>query len=225
VTDFSPGEHRFCIEGPSGQLDVMTMLPRGQLDEAVAGVVTVICHPHSLMGGTMNNKVVHTIARCRRDRGHRVVRFNFRGVEKSEGEYAEGIGESDDLLAVMAWVKSIRPNDEIRLSGFSFGAYVAARTLDVSITLGFKVGSLLLVAPAVENYNFDAFLGFCVPLSVIMGQEDEVVAPVAVDQWFDRVVSEKAMLKMPGAGHFFHGQLSELKQYVERLSGSPSIEG
>jgi len=218
MADFLPGENRFCIEGPSGQLDVMTTLPRNQLDEADPGLVTIVCHPHSLMGGTMNNKVVHTIARCRRDMGHRVVRFNFRGVGKSEGEYADGVGESDDLLAVMAWVKSIRPKDEIRLAGFSFGAYVVARTLEHAIAIGFKVGSLLLVAPAVENYDFDNYRGFSVPLSVVMGQEDEVVAPAAVDQWFDCVVSDKIMLRMPGAGHFFHGQLTDLKQYVERLS-------
>ena len=88
--------------------------------------VAIVCHPHSLMGGSMNNKVVHTVARTHRDRGHPVVRFNFRGVGESEGEYDAGIGEGDDLLAVMAWIKHCFPAAQIWLAGFSFGSFVAA---------------------------------------------------------------------------------------------------
>src|SRR3990167_3653863 len=85
----------------------------------------IICHPHSLMGGTMNNKVVTTLARAFSDLGHHTVRFNFRGVGESKGVYDAGIGETKDVLAIWDWIKARRPQDKIWLAGFSFGAFVS----------------------------------------------------------------------------------------------------
>ncbi len=216
--EFPEGESRFFIDGECGQLQVSTMAPSNAPGVGEPGIVVVVCHPHPLMGGTMNNKVVHTIARCHRDLGHRVVRFNFRGVEKSEGEYAEGIGEADDLMAVLGWLKSVRPGDRIILAGFSFGSYVATRVLQLALKDGFSVVSLLLVAPAVVNYDFENFTAFDVPLGVIVGDSDEVVDPSSIYQWFDSVTTEKQKVVLEGAGHFFHGQLTELKGLVAQLS-------
>ena len=216
--EFPEGESRFFIDGACGQLQASTMAPLNAPGADESGVVVVVCHPHPLMGGTMNNKVVHTIARCHRDMGHRVVRFNFRGVEKSEGEYAEGIGEVDDLMAVLDWLKSVRPDDRIVLAGFSFGSYVATRALQLALNKGFPVLSLLLVAPAVVNYDFENFTAFDVPLGVIVGDSDEVVDPSSIYRWFDSVTTKKQKIVLKGAGHFFHGQLTELKGLVERLA-------
>ncbi len=218
MVEFPEGESRFFIDGVCGQLQASTMTPSNAPRDGKPGVVAVVCHPHPLMGGTMNNKVVHTIARCHRDLGHRVIRFNFRGVEKSEGEYAEGIGEADDLMAVLSWLKSVRPADRIVLAGFSFGSYVAARTLQLALKDGYPVVSLLLVAPAVVNYDFENFIAFDVPLGVIWGDSDEVVDPSSICQWFDSVTTEKQKVVLQGAGHFFHGQLTELKGLVGRLA-------
>ncbi|MBV1920623.1 MAG: alpha/beta hydrolase [Pseudomonadales bacterium] len=218
MLEFPEGEGRFFINGVCGPLQTSTMAPSNAPGVGEPGVVAVVCHPHPLMGGTMNNKVVHTIARCHRDLGHRVVRFNFRGVEKSEGTYAEGIGEVDDLMAVLHWLTSVRPRDSIVLAGFSFGSYVASRALQLSLRGGIPVVSLLLVAPAVVNYDFENFTAFGVPLRVIVGDSDEVVDPASIYRWFDSVTTEKKKVVLEGAGHFFHGQLTELKGLVEQLA-------
>ncbi len=214
MNPFPAEEQRITLHGPAGILQAIAASPKNA--ENGPGIVTIVCHPHSLMGGTMDNKVVHTVARARRDCGHRTVRFNFRGVAGSEGEFAHGIGESDDLLAVIDWVRQVRPQDRIWLAGFSFGAYVAARTCARAVERGDPVDQLLLIAPAVVNYDFDNLLQFPVPLQLVYGDADEVVDPQAIANWFGQVRSPKTVLCLPAAGHFFHGRLTELKEWVQQ---------
>lgn len=209
---FPQGETPVFIPGPQGNLQAITTCPESAANHR--GNVTIVCHPHSLMGGTMNNKVVHTVARARRDLGHRVVRFNFRGVEKSEGEYAEGIGEQDDLLAVIDWVRQERPDDRICLAGFSFGAFVSASACGRAVERGDPIEDLLLIAPAVVNYDFDQITLFPCPLTLIYGDADEVVDSNAIQAWFDRVRTPKTVHCLSEAGHFFHGRLVEVKQLL-----------
>jgi hypothetical protein len=171
------------------------------------------------MGGTMNNKVVHTVARARRDMGHRVVRFNFRGVEQSAGEYSEGIGEQDDLLAVIDWVRSVRPDDRIWLAGFSFGSFVAAGCCGKAISRRDPVAHLLLIAPAVVNYDFAALTRFDCPLAIIYGDADEVVDATEIASWSQTISSPAQVFCLPGAGHFFHGRLNEVKAIVQEQIG------
>ena len=210
---FSEGETTLAIQGPEGDLQAITTSPKEA--SGVGGKVSIICHPHSLMGGTMNNKVVHTVARARRDLGHRVVRFNFRGVEKSHGKYAEGIGEQEDLLAIIDWVRKVRPLDEIYLAGFSFGSYVAAAASLRAIERGDPIRHLLVIAPAVENFAFDKLLRFPCDLTVLYGDADEVVSSNAMKDWVDKVQSPKRIYCLPQAGHFFHGRLTEVKAVLE----------
>lgn len=212
MDQFPTEEQRVHLQGPAGELQAVLTPPNPAVNEA--GIVSIVCHPHSLMGGTMDNKVVHTVARARRDCGHRVVRFNFRGVAGSAGEFDHGIGESDDLLAVVDWVRRVRPDDRIWLAGFSFGSFVAARTCARALEAGAPVDHLLLIAPAVVNYSFDALQSFPVPLQLIYGDADEVVDPEAIQHWFDQVSSTKSVTCLPGAGHFFHGRLTEVKDSV-----------
>ena len=221
--EFPDTETRLMIPGPVGQLQSI-VTPGKQLDAENQETsrngsdrVAIVCHPHSLMGGTMNNKVVHTMMRAFRDQGYRVVRFNFRGVEKSEGEYAEGIGESGDLLAVLAWVKQILPRAVISLAGFSFGSFVSARTLALALEQGYDIEQLLLIAPAVENYPFEDLTEFGVPLRMIYGDQDEVVDAGSIASWYLSVTSAKDMVCLHGAGHFFHGRLTDLKESTEKL--------
>ena len=209
---FPVGESKIMIPGPEGDLQAITTCPEHADNHK--GNVTIVCHPHSLMGGTMNNKVVHTVARARRDLGHRVVRFNFRGVEKSEGAYAEGIGEQADLLAVIDWVRSQRPNDDIHLAGFSFGAFVPASTCQQAVGRGDPICDLLLIAPAVVNYPFDTLLQFPSPLTMIYGDADEVVDSNEIRAWGEKVESQKSIHCLNDAGHFFHGRLVEVKDLL-----------
>jgi alpha/beta superfamily hydrolase len=212
MKQFPETETPIVIQGPQGDLQAIATCPQNAEDGP--GNVTIVCHPHSLMGGTMNNKVVHTVARARRDCGHRVVRFNFRGVEKSQGQYDDGIGEQGDLLAVIDWVRQVRPNDALWLAGFSFGSFVAASACSKVIERGDPVPHLLLIAPAVVNYSFDALTRFDCPMTLIYGDEDEVVDSAEIRQWYERVESEKRVYCLSGAGHFFHGRLTEVKNIL-----------
>lgn len=212
---FPADECRFVLDGPAGGLEVVTAAPREK--ESGAGTVTIVCHPHSLMGGTLDNKVVHTVARARREQGQRTVRFNFRGVGTSAGVFDHGKGESDDLLAIIDWVRQVRPLDRLWLAGFSFGAYVAARTCARAVDRGDPVDQLLLIAPAVVNYDFEHLRTFPVPLTLIYGDADEVVDPLAIRHWFDQVDSPRQVICLPEAGHFFHGRLTELKARLQEM--------
>lgn len=214
MNQFPAGESPITLQGPQGNLQAITTCSKKA--EETGTNVTIVCHPHSLMGGTMNNKVVHTVARARRDLGHRVVRFNFRGVEKSEGAYSDGVGEQDDLLAVIDWVRQVRPDDRIHLAGFSFGAYVSAATCQRALERGDPIGHLLLIAPAVENYPFQALRAFGCPLQVIYGDSDEVVDSTAMARWAESVQSAREIECLAGAGHFFHGRLTDVKHILEQ---------
>lgn len=218
MNPFPADEQRIDLQGPAGVLKAIAAAPKNA--DNGPGNVTIVCHPHSLMGGTMDNKVVHTVARARRDCGHRTVRFNFRGVAGSAGAFDHGIGESDDLLAVIDWVRQVRPDDRIWLAGFSFGSFVAARTCARAVERGDPIDHLLLIAPAVVNYDFGPLRNFPVPLQLIYGDADEVVDAQEIRRWYDGVQSRKSVHCLPDAGHFFHGRLTELKEILQQTASA-----
>lgn len=204
------GESTVLIDGPAGTIEIAAMAPKtGEVSD-----LAIICHPHSQMGGSLQNKVVHTLARAHRDAGHLAIRFNFRSVGKSKGVFDDGVGESDDLAAVVSWARGVCPQGRLYLAGFSFGAYVLARSLATLSASGVAIHHATLVAPP-QRFGFDALTTFPCPLTVIMGEEDEVVDPEEVYRWFDSVTTEKRLVKVPAAGHFFHGLLGELKGIAE----------
>lgn len=181
-----------------------------------SNTTAIICHPHSLMGGTMNNKVVTTLARAFAELGHHTVRFNFRGVGESQGVYDAGIGETHDVLTIWDWVKERRPQDQIWLAGFSFGSYVALRAASQRAP-----AQLVSIAPPVHNFNFDfsAISRPSCPWLVVQGDQDEVVDPQLVFDWIKTFDAPPELITMPGATHFFHGRLVELRHLlVEALS-------
>jgi len=165
--------------------------------------VAVLCHPHPLHGGTMDNKVVQTLARAFVQLGYRAVRFNFRGIGASQGAWDEGRGEVDDALAVIAALRD--PALPLAIGGFSFGGYVAATA--ASKTAG--VERLVLIAPAAANF-------FLPPVSqdslVLHGEADDVVPLSAVLDWARP--QSLPVTVLPGTGHFFHGQLPLLKNLI-----------
>jgi uncharacterized protein len=135
-------EQRLFIPGPAGQLEAIHTTP----EEGQADRIAIICHPHPLHEGTMNNKVVTLLAKTFNKLGFETLRFNYRGVGKSEGHYGDRVGEIEDLKAVKAWAE---PKSQFCLSGFSFGAFIAASVANESE----NVSQLITVAPAIHRYS------------------------------------------------------------------------
>lgn len=198
------------VTGPDGLIEVAVDQP-----QAPPLGVAVICHPHPQHGGTLSNKVVMTLARTFVQLGYTAVRFNFRGVGASQGAWDGGRGEVDDALAVIQAYR--QPAQALVLGGFSFGGYVATRAA-AQLSPGTGAERLVLVAPAVVN--FDAAP---VPTGslVVHGEADDVVPLQAVLAWARP--QSLPVTVLPGAGHFFHGQLSVLKQIV--LAAWPAHAG
>lgn len=198
------------ISGPEGQLETLVSAPETIEPTAVG----IICHPHPLYGGAMNNKVVTTIARTFHELGLHTVRFNFRGVGKSEGSYGEGIGETEDLRAVSAWVRANYPGQPIWLAGFSFGCYVAMR-----IAAAEEVAQLVTIAPAVNHVDFAGADQVRCPWLLIMGEADEIVPVEDVKAWVKKLSVPVRSVFLPGVSHFFHSSLGLLS---EELKGNLS---
>lgn len=168
----------------------------------------------------MGNKVVTTLARVWRDAGVAALRFNFRGVGASEGQHAQGVGEIEDLLAVLEWLHAEKAVERVVLAGFSFGAWVSAAAV-ARLPSALQLERLVLVAPPV---HYTGFAGLQPPPGtlVLQGEEDDVVAPAAVYEWVASRQHPPELLRFAGAGHFFHGRLTDLKaELAAHLAVSP----
>lgn len=199
------------IPGPSGRLEVLIEAPPGDVP---ATGVAVLCHPHPLHGGSLRNKVVHTLARACNDLGLVALRFNFRGVGESEGEYGDAIGETEDLHAVLAWAQHHWPGQPLWLGGFSFGASVALRAAD-----RWPLRRLITVAPAVNMFPAESLPPVQADWLLVQGDRDEIVPHDQVMQWVAGLSRPPQLLVLPGAGHFFHGRLNELREQLRVLLG------
>ncbi len=196
---------KLLIDGPAGTLECAVdqlldlQAPRG---------TAVICHPNPTQGGTMDNKVVQTLARAFVQLGYQVVRFNFRGIGQSAGAWDEGRGEVDDALAVIAHFR--QDGLPLVLGGFSFGGYVASRAA-LQLTGDAAPERLVLVGPATSRFDMAP-----VPADalVIHGEVDDVVPLSSVLDWARP--QHLPVVVVPGVGHFFHGQLTLLKNLVLR---------
>lgn len=199
------------IDGPSGVLEAVLE----NFDGSPRGIM-IVCHPHPLHGGTMQNKVVHTLARSGQALGLASLRFNYRGVGQSAGEYDEGKGETDDLLAVIDWLDEQFPAIPIWLAGFSFGAYVA-----MSASTRRHTEQLVTVAPAVNLLRFEGIKLPDCPWLLIMGDKDEIVPFATVTDWLAGLAQPPETVYFPETGHFFHGQLVNLKNsLIENLTAA-----
>jgi len=196
------------IEGPVGTLEVAIDASAGP---AVA--TAVVCHPHPQQQGTMTNKVVTTVARAFAELRADAVRFNFRGVGKSAGAYAGGVGERDDALAVVDWCRERWPNRLLYLGGFSFGAAVAA-----SIAARVAPAGLVTVVPPLNRLGAGFVAPACAWL-LVHGEADDVVPPGPVLEWAAALPSPPKIVLLPGVGHFFHGSLTVLNEAVKQAFG------
>lgn len=194
---------RVTVAGPAGPLECAIDQPANP----PVGVA-VLCHPHPLHGGAMDNKVVQTMARAFVQLGWRAVRFNFRGVGASGGAWAEGVGEIDDALAVIAAQREA--GLPLAIGGFSFGGHVTANAA-ARLAEPERAQRLVLIAPAVVSFPVPR-----VPADTVLihGEADDVVPLAAVLDWARPQTLPVAVV--PGVGHFFHGQLPLLKQLIVR---------
>lgn len=212
-----PGDHNLMLPGMAGPVEAALTVPAG----APAGFA-IVCHPHPLMGGSMDNKVVTTLTRACRDAGLLVLRFNFRGVGASAGSFDHGAGERDDVLRLANWLGSQSGLPWRLLAGFSFGAFVSAQVLErlsqqASQPAHGSLPDLWLVAPPVTRFSFSAAT-LPPATQVIYGDADEVVDPARIADWLARAPAGTKITVAAGAGHFFHGQLGLLKAWAVNAS-------
>jgi alpha/beta superfamily hydrolase len=193
------------IPGPAGDLEARIENPVPP--DAAHSVVGVLCHPHPLYGGTMQNKVVHTAARAMQEAGAATVRFNFRGVGRSSGHYDKGIGELEDALAVVEWSRAHFGCDAVWLAGFSFGAAVALQAAARSA----RPRRLVTIAPPVGRIITEPVVRPDCPWLIVQGDRDELVEADAVQAWAAGYEPSPRVLVIAGAEHFFHGKLLELR--------------
>lgn len=200
-------KQQLFIPGPIGNLEAVV-----QTIPAPISRVGIICHPNPLQGGTMQNKVVTTIAKAFNHMSMAAVRFNYRGVERSEGQYGGIEGEIADCMAIVDWAQQQWPQAKLWFAGFSFGAFIAA-----SVASKVSAEQLITIAPAVDRMPYNTISSVNCPWLVIQGENDDVVIPESVYSWFAQLNANKTLIKLADTGHFFHGKLIELQHIIENL--------
>ena len=201
-----PVHERVILTGPAGELEARIETPQG-LEEVTA--FGVVCHPHPLFGGTLDNKVVYTIARSFHDLGLPTIRFNFRGVGKSAGSFADGLGETDDTLAVIAAAREKWPEAALWLAGFSFGGAVAIRAAARA-----QPARLVAVAPAIKRVSLEGVPVPACPWLIVQGDADELVNAQETLEWARPLANPPQIALLPGVEHFFHGKLNDLRDAI-----------
>ncbi|HKT74277.1 MAG TPA: alpha/beta family hydrolase [Steroidobacteraceae bacterium] len=203
-----PSSERVVIPGPAGELQALVEIPPG----SDARHIAVVCHPHPLFGGTLENKVVYTLARAFEELGAPAIRFNFRGVGASKGVYDDGVGETQDALAVIEYGRRRWPGAQLWLAGFSFGGAVA-----IAAEGHARPARLVVAAPAImrlDKLDVSGVVSRSCPWLIVQGDADEVLDANAVLEWARRVTPAPRVEVLAGGSHFFHGRLLELREAV-----------
>jgi uncharacterized protein len=198
---------RLMLQGTAGQIEALRDLPEGN-----SKGIAIICHPHPLFGGTMDNKVVQTLARAFVQTGWTALRFNFRGIGQSSGVYDEGRGEADDLRTL---IKQLAPSGSaLALAGFSFGSFVASQAL-IEAAQSHDLQKVVMVGTAASRFAVASIPAeLHERLLVVHGEQDDTVPLSSVMDWARPQVIPVTVV--PGGGHFFHGQLPLLRGLVAR---------
>lgn len=206
-TTFPPAAGALTLFGDAGRIEAVVEQPAAAL---ARDAVAVVCHPHPLHGGTMTNKVVTSCERALRDLGCSTLRFNFRGVGASDGEFDDGIGEGHDLVRICDWVRTTRPGALLVLAGFSFGAFVSmARAADI------RPDQLISIAPPVGRWDLAGFRHPHCRWLVLQPDADEVVDAAQVFAWVAQLQPAPSLVRFADTSHFFHGQLLALRAAIQ----------
>ena len=211
----APRAERVTLAGPAGGLEALIESPVGEGGASLpVSAFAVVCHPHSLYGGTLDNKVVHTLARAFNQLGAPAIRFNFRGVGTSSGSYDDGRGETQDALAVIAYGRRRWPGAALWLGGFSFGGAVAVWAAGAAAPT-----RLVAVAPGITKVGVTGAAPPACPWLIVQGDADEVVPPDLVLAWARTLTPAPQITVLAGAGHFFHGRINDLREAVLAFMG------
>ena len=194
------------IAGPVGGLEALLEIPR---DGKPIGVA-VVCHPHPLHGGTMQNKVAHTLARAFTRSGLAALRFNFRGVGASSGDFDDGRGEVDDVLAALTFARDRFPIGPVWLAGFSFGAAVS-----ISAAAQERPSGLVSIAPDAKRFPAKLSQQPNCPWLIVHAESDELIPIGESLEWVNSLEPGPELIVFPDASHFFHGRLVELRETTE----------
>jgi len=206
-----PSPERLLIEGAAGPIEVVIDLP-----QQVRGAA-LVCHPHPLFGGTLDNKVAQTLARTLRDLGYASLRPNFRGVGKSAGSHDHGVAETDDMLRVIDYARQRFGDLPLVLCGFSFGAFVQTRVAKHLAESGMPPQRVILVGTAAGHVTgARSYTTEPVPADtiVIHGELDVTVRLSNVLDWAR--TQDLPVIVVPGADHFFHGRLHVIRDIITR---------
>lgn len=200
-----PSVEKFQFPGPVGSIEALLESP-----ETTPTGVAVVCHPHPQHGGTMQNKVAHTLARSFLQQGFAALRFNFRGIGTSEGEFADGIGEAEDVLAAVGEARRRYPDLPLWLAGFSFGAAMAIRVADEADAEG-----LVSIAPAAHRFAGKLEQQPKCPWLIVHAEADELIPIEESVEWVDGLEPGPELVVFPETSHYFHGQLVTLRETVQ----------
>lgn len=199
-------EQKLFVTGSAGKLETVVTLPEG----APRGIA-IVAHPHPLYQGSMDNKIVYILTKAFIEQQYITVKFNFRGVGKSEGGFAQGEGEIEDVLAVTQYIREHYDTEStplpLILAGFSFGGGVQAH-----VAQQLRPHKLILVAPSVERQHAPPVINHATHVLVIQGDQDSVVPLTSVLEWASPQTLPITVI--PGAEHFFHGKLHVLKDII-----------
>lgn len=211
----TPPTETLSLSGPAGQID--TLLNSPAKPDAPRGIA-LVCHPHPLYGGANTNKVAHTLARTFSELGYATLRPNFRGVGKSTGQHDQGLGETDDMLALLEWARSRWGELPLVLGGFSFGAFVQTRVAAWLAEQRTPATRIVLVGTAAgsaadgsRHYDTGPLPAETRPL-LIHGELDETVPLINVFEWARP--QSLPVVVIPGADHFFHGKLNLIRDII-----------
>ena len=206
----APTDHRaltamFVIPAGSVQLEAQLREP----NENPRGAV-VLCHPHPVYGGTMDNRVVYRAAKAAAEAGYAALRFNFRGVGRSTGQFDQGLGEKDDVLAAIRWLESKYPRLDLAVIGYSFGAWVG-----LGAGLGApRVKALVGLGLPLDLYDFDFLLSSPKPALYIVGTRDEFCSGGNLDRFESRLPATSSVRRIEGSEHFFSGHLEAVQNLI-----------
>jgi alpha/beta superfamily hydrolase len=204
------------LDGGAGAIEALLEVPA---EVAAPRAVAVCCHPHPLYGGALTNKVIHTVARAFVAAGVPALRFNFRGVGASAGLHDEGHGETADLITVAGWLQRRYPDSALWLAGFSFGAWVSLRAAGT-----LSPARLVSVAPPVGRWDFSDIRRPACPWLLVQGDADELLDAAVVTDWARALSPDVQVALLPGASHFFHGRLHEVRDLIEAFARQAYIE-
>ncbi len=203
------------FEGPAGRIEAILKEPDGPITRAA-----IVCHPHPLFGGTMHNKVVFRIARAFQDAGFAVLRFNFRGTGRSQGEHDHGLGEQDDLRAAIEFVEEKYPDADIWLAGFSFGSAVMLN----AAACDDRVRAIVAAGVPVSTYGLTEIARCNKPKLFVQGSLDQFGSADDLKRLFASLDEPKQLKIIEGADHFFEGRLTELVDAISSFIPAVGLE-